>query len=45
MGDIFAKKKATYEAGITIDRDEPYIINNNDDYSPTNKSFFCLLKL
>jgi hypothetical protein len=28
LGDIFGKQNALYEAGITIDRDLPYKINN-----------------
>jgi hypothetical protein len=28
LGDIFGKRNATYEAGITIDRDLPYKIIN-----------------
>jgi hypothetical protein len=45
LGGYFWKRNVTYEAGITIDRDLPHKINNSNDYSPTNKRLFCLLKL
>jgi hypothetical protein len=41
----FLAKNTSDEAGNTIDRDMSYKINNHNDYSPTNKSLFCLLKL
>jgi hypothetical protein len=44
-GHSFGKRNATYVAGNTIDRDLPYKINKNNDYSPTNSCLFSLLKL
>jgi len=44
-GDVFVIRNATYEAGNTIDADLPYKLIISNDYSPTNKSLFCQLKL